>query len=169
MAQVVIGVIAVAALGMARLANRKINQLIRGNLQWWAEHSETHRAWAFSIQKDYLDTNKRASARHDDLAKKLMYESGSLNSRIARLERLMPVPTEAVSGIGDRVNQIDNRLKCVTGGHLDPVCPRCLEPLTLAEPPLSPLASLPVKPPRRPRAIHPQPSDPAAMPAEQTA
>jgi hypothetical protein len=95
---------------------------------------------------------KRIDGAHEALAQKLYQEVERVCVRINGLKGSVPGSTIFVPEILTRVDQIDKRLKCATDGHLDPVCPRCNEPLVLAEPPH--VTDMGDKPRRRARAIH---------------
>jgi hypothetical protein len=127
--QVVIGVIAVAGWMEARSAKRKIQKMKSVYTQYLLDFCEAGRNQVVSIE-----INRNGIWQ--------------LRERVVKLElgHALPVPD-----IAAKVEQLDNRIQCVTEGHLDPVCPRCHEPLVLAEP--AAVADSPDKPRRRARAI----------------
>jgi hypothetical protein len=154
MMQVVIGAVAVLALAKAWSAERKIRQMKAVHCQ--------HMLDLLAAGKMQLDAIERNRLRIVDIA-------ASVGGTITRVTRIEEKQMERDFPIHDKVASLDKRMQCLTGGHLDPVCPRCLEPLTLAETQLTPVAELGDRPRRRPRAIHPQQPEAATTTAEPTA
>lgn len=72
-----------------------------------------------------------------------------LGQTISEIRKRVPKEEDEVKKDPEkiRVTQLEKQMACLREGHLDPVCPRCNEPVVLAN-----IAMAPVKP-RKTRAI----------------
>jgi hypothetical protein len=149
MMQVVIGAVAVLALAKAWSAERKIRQMKAVHCQ--------HMLDLLAAGKMQLDAIERNRLRIVDIAASV----GGTITRVTRIEEKQMVRDFPIH---DKVASLDKRMQCLTGGHLDPVCPRCLEPLVMADAQLAPTHEQADKPRRRPRAIRETTPDIDPMP-----
>jgi hypothetical protein len=147
-ALVVIGIIAAAAWMEARSAKRKIQRERRASLEIGCIQVGVNQAVANELDAQEAKLTVETKMIRDEIGQVNARVGGAI-TRVALLEEKQMIREFPVS---KRVDILESRIQCLATGHLDPVCPRCNEPLVLAEPPH--VTDTGDKPRRRARAIH---------------
>jgi hypothetical protein len=146
-ALVVIGVMAAAAWMEARSAKRKIRMERRASLEIGCIQVGVNQAVANELDAQEAELTVETKMIRDEIGQVNARVGGAI-TRVTLLEEKQMILGFPVS---KRVDILESRIQCLASGHLDPVCPRCNEPLVLAEPPH--VTDMGDKPRRRARAI----------------